>query len=433
MREDPLAEPRQSTGAQLPSGPSPSAAVHGKPGPSKEVPPPSSLPKESIGESVQALLLEHQLVPAPLPTHLRDRSKAELKREVKRLQNLRAAEFAARVSGPGQDSRLREGVRLATKIGTEQARLRELRRTSRYGSSPMVSGGTVMAVDDLIAVLEQLREEAAARMRQLRQRIREECDAHPEFGLLAEERVSAAVERAPEVRPASKGRVRRRVEELSRAEAGEQGVMEQRRSFLLDGAAHPVGASEPSDISAAVSAREVAQLLSSVDEIFSGAAGEVAEKGKQAPALVDEVSTGTGDGAERYRPLPADLGGDTLLADSAEIPQRDIDMNASEARASSGAALWRKVGDAADVVAAGGDAEIESGDCDGHSTAVIHSREDSDDPFGTGRPACRDKPASEPEKCVEEERRGNSDGTDSAAGSEGESRRADLQTLFNDC
>ncbi len=58
--------------------------------------------------------------------------------------------------------------------------------------------------------------------------------------------MSAAMDRSQEVRPASKDRVRRRVEELRREEAGQEGSLEPWRSFLLSGAEHPVDSSEPS-------------------------------------------------------------------------------------------------------------------------------------------------------------------------------------------
>ena len=259
LREE-AAESPPRKGLEASAGENRSAAVANPTQRPTEEPAPSS--SEVLEQRLRVLLEEHRL--DPLPERLRSCSKADLRRELKRIQNLRATEFASRVSGPGQDSRLRENARLVTKIGTEQARLRELRRTSRYGSSMLVNGGTVMAIDEQLGVLEQLKDEVKTRVKQLRQRIREECDGHPEFGLLAEERISAAVDRAPDVRPVSKGRLRRRVEELKRPVS----ERESGRGFLLDGQdlGDAMATTEQQSLS---QAGEFGDLLSTVDEIFS--------------------------------------------------------------------------------------------------------------------------------------------------------------------
>ena len=384
----------------------------------KEALPPSSFAKESIGESIQALLHKHQLVPPPLPEHLRDRSKAELRREVKRLQNLRAAEFAARVAGPGQDSRLREGVRLATKIGTEQARLRELRRTSRYGSSAMIAGGAVMAIDDQLAVLEQLREEAAARVRQLKQRIREECDAHPEFGLLAEERVSAAVERAPEVRPVSKGRVRRRVEEIRRSEAEQEADLAPRRSFLLNGALHPVEPSDPIEADSGPpnvlsfsSAGDVAQLLSSVDEIFSemrpqSHREDPAAKHLAIPGVVHE---------EVVSKETATRSGSFWAGSEGDVPSTSSPERLDVALSNGPAGMVEDGGGAAKIVAADGSAKLESGD-DHNGSMEPHSEEGSEEVASAGRTVSHDGAGTDHRSFVGEESVGlHYDGSDASA------------------
>ena len=259
LREE-AAESPPRKGLEASAGENRSAAVANPTQRPTEEPAPSS--SEVLEQRLRVLLEEHRL--DPLPERLRSCSKADLRRELKRIQNLRATEFASRVSGPGQDSRLRENARLVTKIGTEQARLRELRRTSRYGSSMLVNGGTVMAIDEQFEVLEQLKDEAKTRVKQLRQRIREECDGHPEFGLLAEERISAAVDRAPDVRPVSKGRLRRRVEELKRPVS----ERESGRGFLLDGQdlGDAMATTEQQSLS---QTGERGDLLSTVDKIFS--------------------------------------------------------------------------------------------------------------------------------------------------------------------
>jgi hypothetical protein len=129
--------------------------------------PPTIDYSDIFATNFQDLNENYGLEPLSLPERYRGLTRAELRREVKAVQNKRAAEFAGRLAGPSQDLRLRDCSRLATKLGTEQTRLKEARRTTRFASSLLVNGGAMMAIDDQLSILEQTRTEVREQVRVL--------------------------------------------------------------------------------------------------------------------------------------------------------------------------------------------------------------------------------------------------------------------------
>ena len=199
-------------------------------------------------------------------------SKADLKRELKSIQSRRAVEMGARLSGPGCDPKLRESIKLATKIETEQTRLRELRRTSRFGSSLLVCGGAMMAIDDQLSVLEELRAEMKEDVRHHKERIKEECLARLDCGSKAEECVLHLLQLAEQSGVRTKaigGRGNRGNVAIKTGRGERRGSRgaEEGASFLVDG--QDVMFALPKEESNPLDAENLSRLLTSVEEVFS--------------------------------------------------------------------------------------------------------------------------------------------------------------------
>lgn len=179
----------------------------------------------------------------------------ELRRLLKSVQTRRALALGSLMQGPLQDARLRDAQRLLTKVGTEQARLKELRRSSQFGCSALVSGGAMMGVEALLELVEGLRGEARERVRAARQGVRDECDGSAEFGLLVEARVEAALGRAAELG----GRARQRV--LPVATRALSAEAEDVGAGAVEAVAERAGAALEESASAGGSASDVLEAL----------------------------------------------------------------------------------------------------------------------------------------------------------------------------
>lgn len=142
---------------------------------------------------------------------------SEMKNDLKRLMNKRALVVASRLSGPTQDSTLKDLHSHLQTVEAEYNRIKLQKQKSssvksEKASSKLVENALLIGIEKLLSKLDSIKTETKEQLRLHRQLIRDEEDANTEYGVGAEDKLKSSLNTAN--KDNTRGRVKKKIEEL---------------------------------------------------------------------------------------------------------------------------------------------------------------------------------------------------------------------------